>query len=249
MNVDTMNKYSPVYNATTGEQITGYGVIATTKDLDGTKILSMWGLTGQDTYYTCWAFAVNWLGEKLERDSCCTTAVVIEIDYTKHPTDDCFIKIVEQLGTITEYNNGLITNEFNYPATIADQCIPQDWTNSSDGSGFSLYHLEKRSNTLDASFATTESTQIGFPQLPCDWAFGINTATVVVKLVGTGDNSGAGSIELIQPVQRVLTPDEYIVTEWGWLYVKNGLTIPGDLTGPPYIVVEFLFKQPPIHDP
>jgi hypothetical protein len=126
--VDTMNMYKAVYED--GEQVTGYGVVATTKDLDGTKILSIWGLTGQDTYYTSWALWMGWLGEKLLNEPRCVTAVIIEIDYTKHPTDECFIRVVETLGTISEYDPGVIYNWACYPT---EYLMPGESIESTDG--------------------------------------------------------------------------------------------------------------------
>ncbi|RLI25789.1 hypothetical protein DRO58_06055, partial [Candidatus Bathyarchaeota archaeon] len=87
---------------------TGYAVIATYKDINGTIGVVVWGLWGRDTYY-----AAQWLHGDAERGipppglvqlqdaPRGITAIVLEIDYSediKHPT----FTIVECLGTISE---------------------------------------------------------------------------------------------------------------------------------------------------
>ena len=78
----------------------GYAVIATYKDLNGTIGLVVWGWTGDDTYFACrwlWAGGYNTLGT-LHRG---VTAIVLKISYTTCPYS---ASIVEKLGTITEYD-------------------------------------------------------------------------------------------------------------------------------------------------
>jgi hypothetical protein len=126
-----VHSYKPTYNATTGAQKTGYGVISTYKDLDGTIGFIVWGWTGQDTYYTSWVLWNTILGEKLQYEPPCLTTLILKFDYTKHPTASgfwkvaeppClttlilkfdytkhptasgFWKVAEALGTISEYN-------------------------------------------------------------------------------------------------------------------------------------------------
>jgi len=99
-----VHSYKPTYNATTGAQKTGYGVISTYKDLDGTIGFIVWGWTGQDTYYTSWVLWNTILGEKLQSEPPCLTTLILKFDYTKHPTVSGFWKVAEALGTISEYN-------------------------------------------------------------------------------------------------------------------------------------------------
>jgi hypothetical protein len=39
------------------------------------------------------------------------TSVILQFNYTLHPDDFCFVKIIETLGTITEYNVQKVMNE------------------------------------------------------------------------------------------------------------------------------------------
>jgi len=106
------HSYQEQFNAT-GVQVTGYGIISTYKDLDGTIGFIVWGATGTDTYYTSWILW-NWLSENLDGHQLglklqdlpdCMTTVVIKFNYAKHPTSPLFWSLVETLGTISEYNN------------------------------------------------------------------------------------------------------------------------------------------------
>jgi len=98
------NTYVPEYDGT-GKQTVGYGMISTFKDMNGTVFLVLYGYTGQDTYYTCWSllhsdvFALaRWtMVEGI-------TTMILKFDYTLHPTDYCFVTVMEALGTISEYN-------------------------------------------------------------------------------------------------------------------------------------------------
>jgi hypothetical protein len=90
---------------------TGYGVIATYKDINGTVGLSIWGLGPRDTYYTSKFFHEEIIYE-LQHFPRCVTSIILKIDYTdsKHPT----CSIVEVLGTISERlveENGGTINE------------------------------------------------------------------------------------------------------------------------------------------
>jgi len=77
---------------------TGYAVIATYKDLNGTVGLVIWGLRGRDTFY-----ASKWFKEEgayqIQDFPDCVTAIVLKIDYTKHEPS---VSVVECLGTISE---------------------------------------------------------------------------------------------------------------------------------------------------
>ena len=96
--------YTPKYGVG-GAQTIGYGVIATAKDLNGTVGLEVWGYTGQDTYFTSWAMLhsdVLALAFHLMPPG--VTSLILRFNYTLHPTDYCFVTIVEALGTISEYD-------------------------------------------------------------------------------------------------------------------------------------------------
>ncbi|MCW3987630.1 MAG: hypothetical protein NWE87_04885, partial [Candidatus Bathyarchaeota archaeon] len=95
------------WNTYESTEDTGYAVISTYKDINGTVLLNVWGHWGRDTYY-----AAEWLHGNVERDIPpgivqlqsapeCLTAIIIEIDYEdpEHPE----YSIVECLGTITEF--------------------------------------------------------------------------------------------------------------------------------------------------
>jgi hypothetical protein len=96
------------WNTYESSEDTGYAVISTYKDINGTVLLNVWGHWGRDTYY-----ATEWLHGNVEREippgivqlqdaPYCLTAIIIEIDYDdpEHPE----YEIVECLGTITEYD-------------------------------------------------------------------------------------------------------------------------------------------------
>jgi len=94
------NTYAPTFVA--GVQTTGYGVITVHKDLNGTAYFGVWGYTGQDTYYTTWFLWNSGLNNLWSLPEGVTT-LILEFDYTVHPTDEGFLEIVEMLGTISEY--------------------------------------------------------------------------------------------------------------------------------------------------
>jgi hypothetical protein len=82
---------------------TGYAVISTYKDINGTVLLLIWGHWGRDTFY-----ASRWFHEEgiyqLQEAPSGLTAIIVEIDYEStsegyKPTD---FSIVECLGTISE---------------------------------------------------------------------------------------------------------------------------------------------------
>jgi hypothetical protein len=93
------NQYQVEY--VEGEQTTGYAIISTYKDINGTIGLIVYGWTGQDTYYATYALQHGLLKimQSLQPGA---TSLVLEFDYTVHPAEDCFFHIVECLGTITE---------------------------------------------------------------------------------------------------------------------------------------------------
>jgi len=81
------NRYKAVFDEETGEQLKGYAVITTFKDLNGTSFFAVWGYTGQDTYWATWALWNGMLGLKLQDEPECATTIIVEFDYAYHPTD------------------------------------------------------------------------------------------------------------------------------------------------------------------
>jgi hypothetical protein len=106
------NSYVPQYDES-NKQTVGYGLISTFQDLNGTTFLVVYGYTGQDTYYTCWALThsdVLALARWTMPEG--VTTLVLQFNYTLHPTDYCFVTISEALGTISEYNwQGFFLND------------------------------------------------------------------------------------------------------------------------------------------
>ncbi|MEM2352043.1 MAG: hypothetical protein QXT26_06515 [Thermoproteota archaeon] len=95
---------------------TGYAVISTYKDLNGTVIFLIWGDWGRDTYYATKWFLEEGIWE-LQWVPCCTTALIIEIDYTVHePT----VSVVEVLGTISEMK---WEGKFVTPKSVIEHCM------------------------------------------------------------------------------------------------------------------------------
>jgi len=94
------------WNVYASDSSTGYAVISTYKDINGTVLFLVWGHWGRDTYY-----ASQWLhGDEargilpgivqLQSAPGGLTSIILEIDYTDslHPT----FSVVECLGTISE---------------------------------------------------------------------------------------------------------------------------------------------------
>ncbi|UCE43723.1 MAG: hypothetical protein JSV57_05060 [Candidatus Bathyarchaeota archaeon] len=79
----------------------GYALISTYKDLNGTIGFIVWGYSGSDTYYASYALQHGLL-EIMQWLQPGVTSLLLEFDYSKHPSDDCFFHVVESLGTITE---------------------------------------------------------------------------------------------------------------------------------------------------
>ena len=85
---------------------TGYAVIATYKDINGTVIFLVWGVWGRDTFYaTQWLYGDEARGilpgiHQLQDAPGGITSIILEINYDdpEHPT----FSIVEVLGTISE---------------------------------------------------------------------------------------------------------------------------------------------------
>jgi hypothetical protein len=86
-------------NSYSSSEATGYAVVSTYKDINGTVLFLVWGHWGRDTYY-----ATKWFHEEgifqLQDAMCGLTDVILKLNYAdpKHPT----FQIVECLGTISE---------------------------------------------------------------------------------------------------------------------------------------------------
>ena len=109
------NKYVSVKGTT------GYAVISTYKDIDGTIGFLVWGVNGEDTYWGCW-----WLwhfGWKLQKEPDCVTDIILKFDYSKltpstfshdsakYKPGFCFWEVVEALGTISEFDFQFLEQE------------------------------------------------------------------------------------------------------------------------------------------
>ncbi len=131
--------YASEYDPTYGNETIGYGVIATTKDLNGTVGLTVWGYTGEDTYFTSWALLhSDVLALAFDHMPHGVTSLILRFDYTLHPTDYCFVTIVEALGTISEYDfqskfgiGPFVSETYTLPTCIATQIalygFPDTW--------------------------------------------------------------------------------------------------------------------------
>ena len=87
-------------NSYASDEDTGYAVISTYKDLNGTINLVIWGHWGRDTFYACkWFHEVG--AYQLQDAPLCITGIVLEIDYTEHEPE---VSVVECLGTISEFD-------------------------------------------------------------------------------------------------------------------------------------------------
>jgi hypothetical protein len=82
---------------------TGYAVIATYKDINGTVLFLIWGNWGRDTYYvTKWFHDYGIM--QLQSAPSGLTSVVVKITYSSNPEGykPTGVTIVECLGTISE---------------------------------------------------------------------------------------------------------------------------------------------------
>lgn len=116
------------------QRTSGYAIVATYKDLNGTIGFIVEGWDGQDTYYACWALR-HGLIEYLNFIQPGVTALVLHICYASHPPT---ISVVECLGTITECSGfdhveGGVSTVDSIITTIAsekcisDKLIDIDW--------------------------------------------------------------------------------------------------------------------------
>jgi hypothetical protein len=120
-------------NSYVNDEETGYAVIGTYHDINGSTILTIWGLYGRDTYYASRFFHEE-LCEEFQRFPKCATSVILEINYTDplHPTFD----LVEVVGTISEHSDWmeiwkarewLALHEPDYLGTYPATGGPCDW--------------------------------------------------------------------------------------------------------------------------
>ena len=82
---------------------TGYSVVSTYLDMNGTEVLVIWGNWGRDTYYvTKWFHEVGIY--QLQDAPAGLTSIIVKIDYTSNPEGykPTGFSIVECLGTISE---------------------------------------------------------------------------------------------------------------------------------------------------
>lgn len=122
--------YVPTYDAS-GNEVYGYGVISTYKDLNGTIGFLVWGYTGQDTYYTSWSLLhSNVLAVAFSHMPCGVTSLILRFNYTDHPTDYSFTTVVEALGTISEYD---YQSKFGFGPFVTQ------WTSDPIGTMFSSW--------------------------------------------------------------------------------------------------------------
>jgi hypothetical protein len=95
------------WNVYESSEDTGYAIISTYKDINGTVIFDVFGHWGRDTYYaTQWLHGDRARGidpgiHQLQEAPMCITSIIIEIDYEDQYHPD--FSIVEVLGTITEF--------------------------------------------------------------------------------------------------------------------------------------------------
>jgi hypothetical protein len=147
---DVFHAYVPEYDGL-GNQVIGYGVISTYKDINGTVGLTIWGYTGQDTYYTAWSMLhSDVLYLAMEEMKCGVTSLILRFNYTLHPTDYCFVTIVEALGTISELDFQAYLE--NYPTAQPDKLLgtrdllldgnPFDWPDTWITDKFPRIHLD-----------------------------------------------------------------------------------------------------------
>jgi hypothetical protein len=103
-------------NSYSSNSTDGYAVIGTYQDINGTTVLTVWGMDGRDTF-----FASQWLHGDIargilpglttlyldEEPNYGTTSIVLHISYSSSATNPTF-NVVEQLGTISE--NQILTH-------------------------------------------------------------------------------------------------------------------------------------------
>jgi len=82
---------------------TGYGVITSYLDENGTAVLQIWGYWGRDTYYLTKWFHEEGIYE-LQQAPAGLTSIIVKISYKSYPEGykPTAFKVVECLGTVSE---------------------------------------------------------------------------------------------------------------------------------------------------
>jgi len=90
-------------HAYTSTNTTGYGVITSYLDENGTAVLQVWGVWGRDTYYLTKWFHEEGIYE-LQQAPAGLTSIIVKISYKSYPEGykPTAFKVVECLGTISE---------------------------------------------------------------------------------------------------------------------------------------------------
>jgi hypothetical protein len=93
--------WNGTWNVYSSSSTTGYAVISTYKDINGTVLFLIWGHWGRDTYYVTQWFH-EWEIYELQSAPRGITSIIVQISYpVSDPTHPTF-SIVECLGTISE---------------------------------------------------------------------------------------------------------------------------------------------------
>jgi len=80
---------------------TGYAVISTFEDLNGTRGLLIYGVWGRDTYYAANYFYAD-LIQEFQTFPCGATSIVLQIDYNTTTQKPTTFTVVNVLGTVSE---------------------------------------------------------------------------------------------------------------------------------------------------
>ena len=235
----------------------GYGVISTYKDIDGTVGFIIYGLTGEDTFWTSW-----WLwhfGWKLQKEPDCVTDIILKFDYTKltptplthdsvkYKPGYCFWEVVEALGTISEFDFvGLET------AGATETKLIYQWT----GSLAAETKVSFITATLEATFSERKIWLHGCWLWQDDLIAKILSGGVGGAPGGTIDyNIRQGHWSSSPFFMAKETPAPVVVvdgkkltsTEFSIDWVGGTLTLAKGVSAAKYIYVKFNVKQPPIH--
>jgi len=252
------------YTSTKGT--TGYAVISTYKDIDGTVGFLVWGHYAEDTYWASW-----WLwhfGWKLQKEPDCVTDIILKFDYTKlnpstlthdsvkYKPGSCFWEVVEALGTISEFDFASLATA---PATETKLVYEFEGTFTTA----TEYTLSFISDAV-----TTGVTGVGIKLYGCWLIDGGNLVPDLIAKVGTytGDPNiklGHWSCSPFFMAKGEKTDDPKPVVKFytgaAWAdplgtagsyatfdYVAGTLTIK-HTAGLTKVFVKFSVKQPPIH--
>jgi hypothetical protein len=91
----------------------GYAVIALTRDINGTRGLSVYGWDGRDTYWAS-AWASQYIGTFNSWIPAGTVAVVLNISYSSVNREPTAFTVVKALGTITEFGTNVFASTYLY---------------------------------------------------------------------------------------------------------------------------------------